>query len=219
MHATQAVRAIYCIGRNFGAHARELGNAIPTSPVVFLKSPSAIRGPAESGRIAYPDETFHHEVELVLHIGSSPAPGEKNLLRHVDQIALGLDLTRREVQNRLKKEGLPWTEAKSFKGAAVLSSFVPLIHRGDPVDTLTRLEAADFTLWVNGERRQHGAPREMTFNLEIILGTINDSHGLFPGDIIYTGTPEGVGPLRVGDGFRLELNLDGKRVINEDGML
>lgn len=219
MHAKPTIRAIYCIGRNFGAHARELGNAIPASPVVFLKSPSAIRSPDETGKIAYPDETFHHEVELVLHIGSSPAEGEKHLLRHVDQIALGLDLTRREVQNRLKKEGLPWTEAKSFKGAAVLSSFVPLIHKGNPTDILARLEAADFTLWVNGERRQHGTPREMTFNLESVLTTINESHGLFPGDIIYTGTPEGVGPLRVGDGFRMELNLDGKRVIHEDGVL
>ncbi len=219
MHAKPTIRAIYCIGRNFGAHARELGNAVPASPVVFLKSPSAIRGPGETGKIAYPDETFHHEVELVLHIGSSPAAGEKNLIRRVDQIALGLDLTRREVQNRLKKEGLPWTEAKSFKGAAVLSSFIPVNHQGNPAEILARLEASDFTLWVNGDKRQHGSPREMTFNLESLLATINDSHGLFPGDIIYTGTPEGVGPLRVGDGFRLELNLDGKCVINEEGTL
>ncbi len=219
MPSTPPIRAIYCIGRNFGAHARELGNAVPSSPVVFLKSPSAVRGLDEPGQIAYPEETFHHELELVLHIGSSPGTGDAHLLRHVDQVALGLDLTRRELQNRLKKAGLPWTEAKSFKGAAILSSFVQLLHVGPASDTLSRLEAAHFTLWVNGEKRQHGSPREMTFNLESLLATINDSHGLFPGDIIYTGTPEGVGPLRLGDSFRMQFVLDGKCALDEEGTL
>lgn len=118
------IRAIYCIGRNYGAHAKEMGNAVPSSPVVFLKSPSAVRGPGDQGRIAYPDETYHHEIELALRIGSTDSGG--TLLPRVDAVALGRDLTRREVQNRLKKEGLPWTEAKSFVGAAVLSSFIPV---------------------------------------------------------------------------------------------
>jgi 2-keto-4-pentenoate hydratase/2-oxohepta-3-ene-1,7-dioic acid hydratase in catechol pathway len=206
------IRAIYCIGRNYGAHAKELGNAVPASPVVFLKSPSAVRGVADQGRIAYLDETFHHEIELVLRIGHAEAAG--SLLNRVDAVALGLDLTRREVQNRLKKEGLPWTEAKSFVGAAVLSSFVPLDEK-----TLSTIEDSEFTLWVNGEKRQHGCPRGMIFNLETLLKTIRDSHGLFPGDILFTGTPEGVGPLRPGDHFRMQLTLNGKSLLDEEGVL
>ena len=216
---TNLIRAIYCIGRNYKSHARELGNALPTSPVVFLKSPSALRGFADHGQIAYPVEAFDHELELVLHIGSAPKAGETNLLRHVDKIALGLDLTRREVQNRLKKEGLPWTEAKSFRGAAVLSAFVPLPQRGNASAVLELLNTCEFTLWVNGDQRQHGSPRDMTFNAEALLRTISDSHGLFPGDIVFTGTPEGVGPLRVGDRFRVQLIMAGKSTLDEDGVL
>jgi len=204
-----APRAIYCIGRNYGAHARELGNAIPASPVVFLKSPSAVRGLAEAGKIAYPDETFHHEVELVLRIGQGSAEnaGEPGtfLMDRIDAVALGLDLTRREVQTRLKKEGLPWTDAKSFTGSAVLSSFAELPASVTGQARMDQIAGSRFTLWVNGERRQHGTPRDMIFDLETVLRCIQSSHGLFPGDIIFTGTPEGVGPLRVGDKIRVQL--------------
>lgn len=215
-------RAIYCIGRNYGAHARELGNAVPTSPVVFLKSPSAVRGFEETGRIAYPDETFHHEVELVLRVGpaaqlASQSPA--SLLDLVDSVALGLDLTRREVQTRLKKEGLPWTDAKSFKGAAILSGFVPLPASVKGTGRLGLLASSDFTLWINGEKRQHGTPRDMIFDLEKVLGCIDASHGLFPGDLIFTGTPEGVGPLRAGDTMRAQLVMDGTVVLDESGVL
>lgn len=208
-------RAIYCIGRNYGAHARELGNALPAAPIVFLKSPSAIRGLADAGVLAYPDETFHHEAELVLRMG----PGKGPLVSRIASVGLGLDLTRREEQNRLKKEGLPWTSAKSFKGSAVLTSFQELPANLDTVSIESLLRGARFTLWINGEKRQEGSPAEMIFNFSQLLATLDASHGLFDGDIIFTGTPEGVGPVRLGDKIRLQLLLDGKTVIDESGVL
>lgn len=213
------VRGIYCIGRNYGAHARELGNAIPSSPVVFLKSPSAVRGFSDAGAIAWPEETFHHEVELVLRIGNAKRTPDTDLLDLVDAVALGLDLTRREVQTRLKKEGLPWTEAKSFRGAAILTEFVALPAAATGEARLELLRNCEFRLWVNGEERQHGSPRDMIFDPGALLRFIDSSHGLYPGDILFTGTPEGVGPLRRGDSMRAQLMIDGHVAIDEKGTL
>ncbi|MEY4632397.1 MAG: hypothetical protein RIQ81_2517 [Pseudomonadota bacterium] len=209
------IRAIYCIGRNYGAHARELGNALPAAPIVFLKSPAALRGLKDEGVLAYQDETFHHEAELVLRVG----PGSGASPARIEAVALGLDLTRREEQNRLKKEGLPWTSAKSFKGAAVLTGFTKLPANIDAGGIKSMLDAARFTLWVNGEQRQQGCPADMMFPCSHLLAVLDASHGLREGDIIFTGTPEGVGPVRRGDKIRLQLVLEGKTAIDESGVL
>jgi 2-keto-4-pentenoate hydratase/2-oxohepta-3-ene-1,7-dioic acid hydratase in catechol pathway len=194
------VGTVYAIGRNYAAHARELGNAIPDDPVVFLKARTAVRG-LQPAPVAF-DETFHHEVELVLRIGRPVPLGGAGSWDDVGQLALGLDLTRREVQARCKEKGLPWTPSKSFAGSAVLGPFLPLAQVGDPA-------TIRFSLAVNGEARQHGDPAMMLFPVPTILRYLASLAPLEPGDLVFTGTPEGVGPLRVGDRFRMELHASG----------
>jgi 2-keto-4-pentenoate hydratase/2-oxohepta-3-ene-1,7-dioic acid hydratase in catechol pathway len=186
---------IYCIGRNYAEHAAELNNAVPTEPVVFLKSEAALRGPQER-RLAFATETFHHEAELVLKIARNAPLGSAGDWDLVTEVALGLDLTRRGVQTELKAKGLPWTSAKSFAGAAVLTDFIP-------VSSLARRDAVEFTLTVNGELRQQGNTKDMIFGVAAILTHLLRSQALAAGDLVYTGTPKGVGPLRQGDAFEL----------------
>ena len=114
--SVQQVRNVYCIGRNYADHARELGNEVPSAPIVFLKTTTSLR-PLATGDLAYDGETFHHEAELVVLVGQDIKLGEKGDWRAVSAVGLGLDLTRREVQNQLKAKGLPWTAAKSFAGS------------------------------------------------------------------------------------------------------
>jgi 2-keto-4-pentenoate hydratase/2-oxohepta-3-ene-1,7-dioic acid hydratase in catechol pathway len=188
--------SIYCIGRNYAEHAAELGNPVPAEPVVFLKSTAALR-PLAGGITAFPGETFHHEAELVVRLGRSVPFGAEAGWEAVDALALGIDLTRREVQARLKEKGLPWTTAKSFAGSALVGDFVPLARFEDP-------EHIEFGLSVNGEPRQHGDTRAMLFRVPALLAYLASLHPLAPGDLIYTGTPKGVGPLQHGDSFQLE---------------
>ena len=191
---TQDVRNIYCIGRNYAAHAIELNNEVPKEePVVFLKASSAARSLA-AGPIAFADEEFHHEIELVLLVGEavplgSLQPGAEAAC--VSHVGLGLDLTRRGKQTELKSNGLPWTLAKSFCGSALLS---PFSLAGD-----VRLGDISFELSVNDEVRQSGHVERMIFDMPFQLRYINSLVPLLPGDLLFTGTPEGVGPLRRGD--------------------
>ncbi len=186
---------IYCIGRNYADHAAELNNPVPAEPVVFLKSEAALRRPDER-KLAFADETFHHEAELVLRLDRGAPLGAAGGWELVAEVALGLDLTRRDVQNQLKAKGLPWTTAKSFAGAAVLTDFVP-------VGAFPDRDAIEFTLTVNGAERQRGTTSDMLFKVPVILGHLLRSHELRAGDLIYTGTPKGVGPLKKGDAFEL----------------
>ncbi len=186
---------IYCIGRNYAEHAAELGNAVPTTPIVFLKSQGALRRVDEDG-LAYPTETFHHEAELVLRVGRAADLGATPGWEIIDEVALGLDLTRRGVQSELKAKGLPWTAAKSFAGAAVISAFVPRSAFPDP-------DQIEFTLSVGGELRQHGNTRDMIFKVPALLAHLASSTPLRIGDLIYTGTPSGVAGIRKGDPFVL----------------
>lgn len=197
---------IYCIGRNYAEHAKELGNDVPTEPVVFLKSPAALRALKE-GPLAFPEETFHHELELCLLIGrhlKTPADARADA---VVAVTLGLDLTRRGVQDQLKKKSLPWTTAKSFAGAGLLAPFVSAAGLD--------LTQVDLQLEVNGEMKQTGNTRDMIFPCLTILSYLLTLQNLYPGDLIYTGTPSGVGPLRQGDRLRvssqaLRLNAEGR---------
>jgi 2-keto-4-pentenoate hydratase/2-oxohepta-3-ene-1,7-dioic acid hydratase in catechol pathway len=194
----QAVRNVYCIGRNYAEHARELGNELPSSPVVFLKSTSSLRG-LTAVEIAHSGESFHHEAELVVLVGSEiPLHGGAGW-ETVSALGLGLDLTRREVQNQLKAKGLPWTEAKSFAGSGVLTPFVPK-------NRFTDLNHIEFSLTVAGELRQRGDTRMMLSDVPQLLTHLASSHPLQVGDIVYTGTPAGVGPVRRGDQFVLEFS-------------
>jgi len=198
---------IYCIGRNYADHAKELGNEVPAEPVVFLKAPAALRALA-SGPLAFPDETFHHELELCLLVGRhlhEPSDIGSDALAAV---TLGLDLTRRGVQDQLKKKGLPWTTAKSFAGSGLLAPFVS----AKGLD----LTSVDLMLEVNGERKQEGNTRDMIFPCQTILTYLLSLQDLHPGDIIFTGTPSGVGPLRRGDRLRVfseALTIDASGVL------
>jgi 2-keto-4-pentenoate hydratase/2-oxohepta-3-ene-1,7-dioic acid hydratase in catechol pathway len=191
--------SIFGIGRNYEEHARELGNAIPQGePVVFLKAGSSIRE-INRGETAYPQEEIHFEAELVLRIGKKLPWGNKSKgWDAIDAIALGLDLTRRNKQAELKSKGLPWTLAKSFHGASILSPFVP-------VRNLKSDQFFEFNFYLNGNLKQKGDTRKMIFDVPYLLDFLASNHSLIPGDLIFTGTPEGVGPMKKGDKFCLEL--------------
>lgn len=190
------IGSIYCIGRSYAEHAAELNNPVPQEPVIFLKSTASLRGVADPGRIAFPDETFHHEAEVVLVMGKDISSAEDCHWGAVSHVALGLDLTRRGVQQSLKEKGLPWTTAKSFLGSAVLSPLVP-------ADMVKNKDSILFQLTVNDELRQDGDTSMMIFKVEALLKALLRLHPLEKGDVIYTGTPKGVGPLKAGDRFQL----------------
>ncbi|MCB9684441.1 MAG: fumarylacetoacetate hydrolase family protein [Alphaproteobacteria bacterium] len=195
------VGTVYGIGRNYALHVAELGNAIPEEPLVFLKARTSVRGLAPSP-MAFADEAFHHELEVVLLIGRPVQLGEDPGWEAVEGVTLGLDLTRRTVQSRCKEKGLPWTTAKSFAGSAVLAPFLPR----SAVSTEASL---GLTLEVNGELRQRGRTELMLFPVPVLLRHLASLAPLEPGDLVFTGTPEGVGPIRVGDGFRMRLESVG----------
>jgi 2-keto-4-pentenoate hydratase/2-oxohepta-3-ene-1,7-dioic acid hydratase in catechol pathway len=187
-------QSIYCIGRNYKAHILELGNQVTDVPVVFLKSNSSLRG--AKGDLAFSEEVFHHEAELIVKIGDFVPMGSAPGLKAAKELSLGLDLTRRDIQSKLKEKGLPWTLAKSFKGSAVIGPWIPV-----PPD----LNSLEFTLHVGGDLKQTGHTSLMIFSFDQIINYLSSFQDLVPGDLIFTGTPEGVGPIRVGDSFVLSI--------------
>ncbi|OGR96707.1 MAG: hypothetical protein A2V88_01650 [Elusimicrobia bacterium RBG_16_66_12] len=176
---------IWCIGSNYAEHAREMGVVPPASPTVFLKPASAVL--LSGGTLFLPADSrrVDHEVELVV----ARAKDESLLM------AVGVDFTARDIQERDKAKGLPWTSAKGRPGFAALGPFVPAKF---PVE---------FSVSVNGRVRQKGSSVEMIFSVEKILGHLETVYGMGPGDIVYTGTPAGVSPLAPGD--RVEAVLGG----------
>lgn len=193
------VANIFCIGRNYAAHAAELGNAVEEEPLVFLKPTSSLV--ADGATVALPAHSsdVHYEGELVLLVGKGGVDvAEADALAHVAGYALGVDLTARDVQSQAKIKGHPWTLAKGFRGAAWLSSFVPASRIADP-------QSLHFTLSVNGEVRQRGDTALMLFPVATLLSYLSRVYGLTAGDVIYTGTPAGVGALQPGDRVTMEL--------------
>lgn len=200
---------IYCIGRNYRLHAQELGNKTPSSPMHFLKSPASLRG-AKPINGPFADEAFHFEAEIVLIVGAKKKLGSHVLVHEsLSGFGLGLDLTRRAVQKKLKEEGLPWAAAKNFKGSAVVLGFCPFSQCKDP-------GSIDFEFCLNGVCKQRGLSTNMLFSFEIILNYLLQYVDLEENDLIYTGTPEGVGAIRYGDEFRLSSHCLG---LDEEGVL
>lgn len=198
---TNEYRNVYAIGRNYVLHVRELGNAIPAAPLVFLKPTHAViplegtvELPADAGQI-------HHEAEIVLHIARPYAPGAA-VEELVDRMALGLDLTLRDRQAELKKQGLPWLPAKGFRNSAPLCGWMPF-------PGTAAAERTEFVLRRNGDAVQRGFARDMLFPFRALIDFVGAHYGLGPGDLLFTGTPEGVGP--VADGDIMELYWDGAR--------
>ena len=187
---------IICIGRNYLKHARELEHDIPTEPVFFMKPDSALLLDNRHFYLPWFSNEIHYEVELVIKINRLGKTIEtKYANRYYDEIGLGVDFTARDVQRQLIEKGLPWEKAKAFDASAVLGEFVPKEELGD-------LGQIDFSLRKNGEVVQHGNSRDMIFAVDTIIEHISQFVTLKIGDLIYTGTPAGVGPVKIND--RLE---------------
>lgn len=195
---------IVCIGRNYAEHAKELGNAQPTEPVFFCKPDSAIL--PKGNPVCIPEWTsdMHYEVELLLKIDRLG----KNIPvefahRYYSELGLGIDFTARDVQDELKKKGLPWEKAKGFDGSAVLSEKFVSVHQVGDGPILFSLKKNDVTV-------QSGSSADMIFGFNEIISYVSKFMTLKIGDIIFTGTPAGVGPVKSGDvleGFLGEQNM------------
>ncbi|WP_405079762.1 fumarylacetoacetate hydrolase family protein [Paenibacillus chitinolyticus] len=193
---TGTVRNIYCVGRNYKLHAAELGNDVPEEPMIFTKPTHALAA-MEGDLLELPQGKgeIHYEGELVLHISKPYSPGMA-VDELVDSFGLGIDFTLRDVQSVLKKKGHPWLAAKGFLNSAALSSLRPFPGAAE-------LEKTEFKTVRNGETVQRGNIGEMIFPLQAIVDYVAANYGLGAGDLIYTGTPAGVGACADGDVFEL----------------
>lgn len=186
------VANVYCVGRNYRLHAEELGNAVPTEPMIFMK-PSHAVVPLNGAQLDLPQERgeVHYETELVLRIARDYKPG-MTVDELVDVMAFGIDFTLRDVQSRLKAAGHPWTAAKAFRSSAPITPYIAFPGAEEVAEQ-------DFVLRKNGEIVQRGNTANMIFPLQQIIDFIAERYGLGEGDHIFTGTPEGVGPIFKGD--------------------
>ena len=193
---------IICIGRNYLAHVKELDNALPTEPMFFMKPETALLPAGEP--FPYPDfsKEIHYETELVLRIcKSGKAIDEKKASEYYDAITVGIDFTARDLQSQCKAKGHPWEIAKAFDYSAPIGKFKKISELDCPNDI-------NFGMKLNGEWVQQGHSRDMIFSFDKIIAHVSRFVTLKEGDIIFTGTPQGVGEVHVGD--RLELFLEGK---------
>jgi fumarylpyruvate hydrolase len=198
------VRRIYCVGRNYADHIREMGGDERDPPFFFQKPTDAIE--TNGARIPYPSITqdFQHEVELVLAIGREGAQiSPTDAASHVFGVSVGIDLTRRDVQVAARKTGKPWEIGKSFDRSAPC---------GDLVEWVGELPAKGLIqLKVNGRSRQTGDLAQMIWSAAEVVSELSRQYRLFPGDLIFTGTPAGVGPLKAGD--QLDAEIEGLPVL------
>jgi 2-keto-4-pentenoate hydratase/2-oxohepta-3-ene-1,7-dioic acid hydratase in catechol pathway len=184
---------IICIGRNYAEHAKELNNAIPTEPVFFMKPDTALL--KDSDPFYYPDFTkdLHHEIEIVIKINKvGKHIDEQFAHKYYDEIGLGIDFTARDLQAQCKAKGLPWEKAKAFDASAPIGKFVSKASLGN-------LDDISFELKINGESRQIGNTKDLLFSFDKVISYVSKFVTLKVGDLIYTGTPEGVGPVSIGD--------------------
>lgn len=198
---------IICIGRNYVAHAKELNNELPTEPVIFMKPDSALLRNNDPFYIPDWSNDLHHEVELIVKINKLGKSIEKEFApRYYSEVGLGIDFTARDIQNKLKDKGLPWEKAKAFDHSAVIcKEFVP-------IESFPDRNAINFRLDINGKTVQEGNTSLMIFPVDDLIAHISKYFTLKIGDLIYTGTPAGVGPVKIGD--RLEGYLEGKKMFD-----
>ena len=184
---------IICIGRNFVSHAKELGNDLPTEPLFFLKPDTAIQPKGHPFFIPNFSENIHFEVELVVRIDKIGKHIEERFAhKYYSKIGLGIDFTARDIQEECKEKGLPWEKAKGFDGSAQISR--TFIDKSE-----LELDNIPFRLVKNGEQVQIGNSKDMLFNFDKIISYISQFYTLKIGDLIYTGTPEGVGKVIAGE--------------------
>jgi len=196
---------ILAVGRNYLEHIKELGNQTPDEPVIFSKPETAVLRNNEP--FYYPDfsQDIHHELEIVLKISKTGKNIEEKFAhKYYDEIGLGIDFTARDLQAKLKAKGLPWDLAKGFNGSAPLSEFLPKQDYD--------LKNLNFRLEVNGEGRQSGNTSLMIYSFDYLVAFVSRYFTLKTGDLIFTGTPAGVGPVHPGD--RLTGTLEGQVLLD-----
>jgi 2-keto-4-pentenoate hydratase/2-oxohepta-3-ene-1,7-dioic acid hydratase in catechol pathway len=187
------VGKLLCIGRNYADHAEEMNRDVPNEPMVFLKPPSALIRTGDSVRLPPQSRDVHHEVELVAVVGQEGKNiAQENALDHVAAFAVGLDMTARDLQAEAKARRHPWSVAKGFDTFAPLGPLTPASEIENPQDLTLRLS-------VNGETRQEASTRRLLFPVRALVAYCSQIFTLLPGDLLYTGTPSGVGPVDDGD--------------------
>ena len=195
---------IICIGRNYADHAKELKNDVPTEPVIFMKPKNALLLPGKP--FFYPEFTsdLHYECEVVVKVNKNGKYiQEKFAHKYYDEVSLGIDFTARDIQNDLKKKGLPWELAKAFDNSAAVGDFLPLNEE-------RRIGDIDFQMKLNDNVVQDGHTRDMIFNVNKIIAFVSQYVTINIGDLIFTGTPAGVGPVQQND--KLEGYLQGQKL-------
>ncbi|OWY21836.1 FAA hydrolase family protein [Sphingobacteriales bacterium UPWRP_1] len=184
---------IFCVGRNYAEHAKELGNAVPDEPIIFSKPPTAV---LKDGAPFYlPDFSadVHHEAEIVLRVAKNGKHIDPKFAhKYYDHLTIGIDFTARDLQSKLKAKGQPWEIAKGFDGSAPVGQFVAL-------STLPPVNSIEFTLLKNGHPVQKGNTANLLFAFDVLIAYISKFFTLQQGDLIFTGTPEGVGRVQIGD--------------------
>jgi len=194
------VGKIACVGKNYLEHAKELGDKVPEKPVVFLKPSSSIIFSGD--KIIYPEfsKSLHYETELVLLIGKTGKKIPKSdALSYIEAYTVGLEMTLRDLQSEAKKLGHPWTISKCFDTSAVLGDFIPASEVQNP-------NSLEIKLWVNGEIKQSDNTSNMIYSVEEIVEYLSYYFTLEEGDLVFTGTPKGVGEVRVGDKLVAEIS-------------
>tara|TARA_R110002111_G_scaffold84824_2_gene133169 strand:- start:51 stop:662 length:612 start_codon:yes stop_codon:yes gene_type:complete len=197
---------IICIGRNYTAHAKELNNPVPKEPVIFLKPDTALL--PKSMPFFYPSfsKDVHYEAELVVKIDRvGKNISQKFAHKYYSELTVGIDFTARDLQQECKQKGLPWEKAKAFDGSAPVGRFIPK-------ENFQNLNDLNFSLKVNGENKQQGNTANMLFSIDVIIAYISQFFTLKIGDLIFTGTPEGVGPISINDSF--EAFLEDEKVLD-----
>ena len=197
---------IIAVGRNYAEHAKELNNPLPTVPVIFMKPDTALL--KDNKPFYHPEfsQDIHHEIEVVLKVCKEGKHISENFAgNYFDEIGIGIDFTARDIQNKHREKGLPWELAKSFDGSAPISNF---IARADFEDVYN----IDFKLNINGETRQAGNTKDLIFSFEKVIAFVSQYVTLKKGDLIFTGTPEGVSKVNVGD--HLEGYLRGNKLLD-----
>jgi 2-keto-4-pentenoate hydratase/2-oxohepta-3-ene-1,7-dioic acid hydratase in catechol pathway len=199
---------IICIGRNYAAHAAEMKSSVPENPMIFMKPPTALLLKDKPMYIPEFTENLHYEAEIVLKIAKNGRHVQEQFAsEYYHQIAFGIDFTARDLQSQLKEKGHPWEIAKGFDHSAGLSEFVNMSDLNDA-------EHIQFHLDLNGETVQKGNTKNLIFTFNTLIVYISKFFKLQQGDIIYTGTPSGVGPLKIGD--KLEGYIEGKKMLSCD---
>ena len=196
---------IICVGRNYVDHIEELNNERPDAPVIFMKPETAVPRPGEDFYLPDFSQDVHHEIEVVVKINRvGKHIEEKFAHKYYDELGVGIDFTARDLQSQLKSKGLPWELAKAFNGSAPVSAFVPK-------DGFADLQNVTFSLDVNGETRQRGNSSHMLYSIDYLISFVSKYFTLKKGDLIFTGTPKGVAPVKAGD--RLALYLEDKEML------